>query len=154
MEAKIILKKDKSLTEFKENALLTESVLEQIKDEHNLEIEQIYKNIYLRFNDKNIEFDVLIKASTPTGQLRWISVELKEFDVSKVIEQSISRRDFVDYSYIILSNSVKWIVQYILYVWGDYIKEYKIGFFSNDIFVLNSKFIRKKIEIKPKKNPK
>ena len=145
-------RKDNSLNEYKENALLTKNIIEEISQEHSLEVKKIHKNIYLNYNGKTVEFDVLIEAETPTGRKRWISVELKDNDVSKVINQAVVRRDFVDYSYIILNNNVKWIVQYLFYVWSETIKEYQIGFFSNwdnkEIFILNSKFISSKINIK------
>ncbi len=149
MEYKAIVtkRKDNSLGEYKENTLLTDSILEQLENEHCLKIKEVHKNIYLKFNNKIVEFDGLIEAETPTGRVRWISVELKEHDVSKVINQAIVRRDFVDYSYVILNNSVKWIVQYIFYVWHNHIKEYQIGFFSNDTFILNSKYIKGDIEL-------
>ena len=148
----ITKRKDNSLGEYKENVLLTDNIIEEMLQEHCLVIKKIHKNIYLKYNGKTIEFDVLIEAETPTGRIRWISVELKESDVSKVINQAIVRRDFVDYSYVILNHSVKWIVQYLFYVWGETIKEHQIGFFSNcnnkEIFILNSKFINPKINIK------
>jgi hypothetical protein len=147
-ETKMEKRKDNSLGEYQENKLLTQEVVDRIMEEHCLELKKIHKNTYFTYNKKRIEFDVLIEALTPSGQLRWISVELKEQDVSKVINQAIVRRDFADYSYVVLNNPVSWIVQYIVYVWNEWIKEHQIGFFSNNIFVLNSKWIKPKIKIK------
>ena len=149
-ESNIIRRKDNSLGEYKENNLLTDEMLKVILDEHNLTLIKINKNVYLRYNEKNIEFDVLIETETPTGIKRFISVELKESDIGKTIQQSIHRRDFVDYSYVLVNSSVKFIVEYILYVWDEYIRNKKIGFISSkeNVFVLASKFICSDIEIK------
>ena len=147
-QAIITKRKDNMLNEYKENALLTDEIVEQIADEHSIEVKKVYKNVYVKFNNKSVEFDVLIKAETPTGRTRWISIELKESDISKVINQAIVRRDFVDYSYVIINFCVKWVTQYIFYVCSDDIKEYNIGFFARDVFVLNSKYKKSKIKIK------
>jgi len=140
-------KKDNSLNEYKENALLTDEIVEKIMDEHCLTLKEIHKNAYLEYNKKIVEFDVLIEAETPTGRKRWISVELKESDVSKVISQASVRRDFAHFSYCILNNSVKWVTQYLLYVYPELLKQEMIGFFSDNIFVLQSKYKRPRIEI-------
>jgi len=152
-EAIITKRKDQKLSEYKENSLFTDEILEKISDTHNLTIKEVVKNVYLTYNEKTIEFDMLIEAETPTGQIRWISIELKESDIGKIIEQSLIRRDFVDYSYVIINSSVKWLVEYILYVWSEYIKKEKIGFFSayENIFVLQSKYKPSKIKIKEEK---
>ena len=149
-EAIITKQKDKKLGEYKENSLLTQDVLDKISEAHSLTIKEVYKNVYLSYNGKIIEFDVLIKTETPTGQDRWISIELKESDIGKTIEQALIRRDFVDYSYVIINSSVKWIVEYIFYVWHEYIIQEKLGFYSSreNIFVLQSKFKSSDIEIK------
>ena len=144
--AKITERKDEKL--FKENVYLKKDYLNMISEFHNLTFKKIYKNVYVNYNNKVREFDVLINGETPTGRQRWVSIELKENDVSKVIEQSLVRRDFVDYSYCIINNSVRWVVEYILYVWSDYIKEDKIGFISayDNIFVLPSKYKKRFVE--------
>ena len=147
-EATILNSKNKSIKEYKENNLLTKDILDLIEETHNLEIKEVYKNVLVKFNNlKPIEFDVLVIAKTPTGQERVISIELKESDVSKVIEQAIVRRDFVDYSYVVLDTSIKLLVEYLLYVWADYVKEYKIGFFTDNTLLLQSKYIKKKVKI-------
>ena len=146
-EAILKKKKDNSLNEYKENALLTDEIVEKIMDEHCLTLKEIHKNAYLEYNKKIVEFDVLIKAETPTGRTRWISVELKESDVSKVISQASVRRDFAHFSYCILNNSVKWVTQFLLYVYPELVKQEMIGFFSDNIFVLQSKYKSPRIEI-------
>ena len=146
-EAILKKKKDNSLNEYKENALLTDEIVEKIMDEHCLTLKEIHKNCYLQYNKKIVEFDVLIEAETPTGRKRWISVELKESDVSKVINQASVRRDFAHFSYVILNNSVKWVVQYLLYVYPELIKQEMIGFFSDNIFILQSKYKKPRIDI-------
>jgi len=144
-----IILPNKTIKDYNENKLLTDNIINEIEEVHNLEVKKIYKNVLVKLGDSRpIEFDVLIIATTPFGQIRFISVELKEMDISKVIEQSIVRRDFVDYSYIVVDTSIKFLIQFLLYVWSDYVKEYKIGFFVDDTLILQSKFIRRKINIK------
>jgi len=153
-EATIKKRENGTLNDYKENALLTQEIIDQIGEQHDLEIKNVYKNIYLTYNKKIIEFDVLIEAETYTERKRWISVELKDNDVTKVISQAMARRDFVDYSYVVLNSDVKWIVQYLFYVWSEYVKKYKIGFFSNDTFILYSKYIKSQIKINLEENSK
>lgn len=146
-EAILKKKKDNSLNEYKENALLTDEIVQAIMDEHCLTLKEIHKNVYLEYNKKIVEFDVLIEAETPTGRTRWISIELKESDVSKVLNQASVRRDFAHFSYCILNNSVKWVTQYLLYVYPELVKQEMIGFFSDNIFILQSKYKSPRIEI-------
>lgn len=140
-------RKDNKLNEYKENALLTDEIIKQIELQHDITIKEIHKNIYLTYNKKTIEFDVLIQAETYTEKTRWISIELKENDVTKVISQANARRDFVHYSYIVLNCSPKWIVSYLIYVYSDDVKRNKLGFFSKELPIINSKYITPKIEI-------
>jgi len=146
-EAILKKKKDNSLNEYKENALLTDEIVEKIMDDHCLTLKEIHKNCYLQYNKKIVEFDALIEAETPTGRKRWISVELKESDISKVINQAVVRRDFAHFSYIILNSRVKWVVQYLFYVYPELVNQEMIGFFTNNIFVLPSKSKKPRIEI-------
>jgi len=148
MDTAVLLKQNnKSLKEYQENTLFTDKILDIIESIHEFTVEKIYKNVYVKYNDRYIEFDVLLFASTPSGRKRLISIELKEYDIGKAIEQAIIRREFVDYSYIIMKLSLRSIIEYILYVTPGYIRNNRIGIFSGDTLLLASKYIPRNIDI-------
>jgi len=54
-------------------------------------------------NKERIEYDLIIRLNWVTGgkeYKRVIGIEFKEYDFSKVVQQAISRKTFVDYQYI------------------------------------------------------
>jgi len=138
---------NKTIKEYAENSIFTEEIVRSIENWHNLETEKIYRNVLIKYGDNRpLEFDVLMVTHTPTGVKRLISVELKEIDVPKVIEQLIARRKFVDYSYACMNTSVRFLVDWVLnYV--DVVREHGLGFFAGETMVLPSKHRKREIEI-------
>ena len=127
-------------TLYYEDALLTWKILSVIKQEHELEIERMYRHVKVM----DMEVDaVAVCRTTWQKRRRMIGFELKDSDIQKAILQAYLRRRFFDYFYIILNLRTSTIVSEILKL-----ETHKIGFISSkdDVIVLPSKF-QKRVEI-------
>jgi len=132
---------------FKENRLLTEEVLRQIEEWHELGIQKIYWNRTLVVSGVRVECDALLKCSTPFGRERWIEVELKDVDLAKVLSQAVERRPLVDYAYVVVGGlSLPAVVDPVVRVYSPLLKHYDIGLFWENQMLVASRYRAREVE--------
>jgi len=87
-----------------------------LSDKYKYDI-KLYPRHILKSDRIRIEFDLIISVELTSKKTkkRYIGVEFKEYDISKVIDQAIIRRNFVDYMYIATRPNIMQILPQDLY---------------------------------------
>ena len=113
-----------------EDKLLDDNVLKLLAKHHQEKIISVVRHS----NNFGVECDAYIKIGKTVN--RTIGIELKDVDLSKVVEQAIKRRELFNYSYIITNTSLShfWSAHYFMYRKHLLGKLYKnsIGWIIND----------------------